>query len=201
MTSTATLHEHQHDETHHTLTRIDTHEIPLDELDETLALARDAGQLLVAFQHDRPLAFTSTVGVIRFQPVTSADIVRLGGYYGTGTPNTPTPSADEAICWLEPDLSTAHAILDRHMRRIALTHPDDDPDVHPADLVARLALAETLLYTACMLEEPDSALARRLYPQLSERIRAASNPEQRIDISADALARALAINNTVIRTC
>ena len=79
----ATLHEYVHNETEHSLTRVFVNDVPLDELDETLALAHAAGQLVIATSPSIPLGFTSVIGVTRLAPTTNDDIVPHGGFFGT----------------------------------------------------------------------------------------------------------------------
>lgn len=198
-----TLHEYRHDERERSLNKVDTGSCPRDELLDTLLLSRAAGILTIATDTTTgtPLAFTDTAGVTLFHPSTDPDVIReLGYYYGLHHPLADDPHDDQAHCWLERDLTTGHIILDRDIHRIPLTSPSDDPDVSDPARLARLALAQSILYTLGMQEETDSPLAQRLFPTLAQQALTAPTSD-RYELTRRAITLAANVNSITIRSC
>ena len=197
----ATLTEYRHDERERSLEAIDSRRVDEAELADALDVAQALGQLVVAFVGDRPAGFTSTLGVVRFASVPNDEVVPLGGYFGAQPDADGRVHDEDAVCWLERDLATGHAILDRTIHELRLRDPDDGDDLNDPALVARLALAVTLLYTGGMAEEGDSALARRHIPDLAERALAATRPDGQLEVAHEAIDLAHTIRRVYLRSC
>lgn len=202
-TTTATLHEYQHNERERSLTKVSTSTCDPAEVLETLRANRAAGLLTIATNTitGAPIAFTDTAGVTLFHESTDPDTIReLGHYYGLHDSLDDTPHDEHAHAWLSRDLTTGHIILDRDIHRIPLTSPNDDPSVSDPDQLARLALAQSILYTLGMHEEIDSALAQRLFPRDARQV-LNTHPSDRYELTRRAIILAENINSITIRTC
>lgn len=197
----AVLTEYRHDERERSLEAIDTREVPEAELADALDVAQALGQLVVAFVDRRPAGFTSSLGVVRFASVPNDDVVALGGYFGAQSDDDGRVHDEEAVCWLERNLATGHAILDRTIHEIRLRAPADGDELDAPALVARLALALTLLYTGGMGEEADGAFAHRHYPDLAERVRLATYPDGLLEVANEAIDLARTVHLVHLRPC
>lgn len=198
-----TLHEYRYDERERSLTNVDTSTCHPDELLETLLANRAAGILTIATDTTTgaPLAFTDTAGITLFHESTDPNTIRkLGHYYGLHHSLADDPHDDQAHCWLERDLTSGHIILDRDIHRIRLTNPSDDPSVTDPDRLARLALAQSILYTVGMHEEADSALAQRLMPRDARQV-LSTHPSDRYELTRRAITLAANVNSITIRSC
>lgn len=120
----------------------------------------------------------------------------------SSAPTSAPPDGDldeeTAYCWITRDHSLGYVLLDRDIERIEITDADEDENAtDDVDLLARLAVATSIVYLSGMGEALDSAYARRHHPQLTERLRQhGSDPHLLRSTNLTNL-----IRNSTIRSC